>query len=117
MESASRNFAYGLAIAFAFWGASVQAEIVGSDEITVSTYHAYGDHGNGDVIFRYVPAYVVAGCDGVWIAPSQAGAKNMIATVISAKLTSSVLSLHVENSQLWNGSAARYCKAYAIGLK
>ena len=103
-----------LTIVVASMATPARAEIVGA-EISVKGYSAY-DFGNGDVIFWFSPATALAGCDGAWIAPSQPGAKNMIATLISAKLSGSAVGLNVDNSVIWNASSARFCKVYAMGL-
>ena len=105
-----------LAVA-AFVATSVRADIVSSDSVSVTRYYAYGDYGSGDVIFQFAPASVLVGCDGAWIAASQPGAKNLVATVISAKLAASAVTLYVNNAAIWPGSSARYCKVDAMGLR
>jgi len=87
------DIASALIVVVAFIAAPARAEIVGVESSVVTRYSAYGDFGNGDVIFVISPR--LTGCVGGWIASTQPGAKNLIATVISAKLSGRAVVLAV----------------------
>lgn len=78
------------------------------------SYQQTGQYG-GDVIV-YLPGQVNS-CDGVWLAPADAGYKTNVAMVTTALVTGRRVRLYADNAIIWSNSAAKFCKLYAIGFE
>ena len=95
---------------------TAQGVLLGAESLTITKHYTYADYGNGDTTFQFTPANAISGCDGAWIAPSQPGAKQLLAIMLSAKLAQKTITLWLDNSVIWGGSSARFCKVHALGI-
>lgn len=87
---------------------------LGSLVVTRTLSYQYSAVG-GDVI-AYLPA-PVNGCDAFWLAPADAGRKTNLAILMSAVVANRKLRVYADNAVKWAGSAASFCKLYALGFE
>ena len=78
----------------------------------VTKFHIYTDYGEGDVVFR-VDA-TVAGCDGFWLPPTDPGFRQTYAALLLVKATGATLEVTADESRVWPGSSARYCRVDSL---
>lgn len=101
--------ALALITATAVSGGAAHASDVVATAVTVTTYIAYTDFGNGDVIF--VVSAAPSGCGaGFWLPASAAGFKTLFATLVVAYTTKASMSVDADPTQLWPGSSGQYCR-------
>lgn len=75
--------------------------------------YVYPTFGNGDVVFTLNAA--LAGCDGYWLSPADAGFKQAYAALLSIKISGGTLAVYAQNDVLWTGSGGdNYCRVYAL---
>ena len=90
---------------------AARADLV-AETVSVTNIYIYGDYGNGDVIFKFNPS-TLSGCSGGWIAPTQPGAKNLVAALVIAKQTATPISITLSNTDKWPGNGnVPFCKVY-----
>jgi len=97
-------------MAGAMLGASPQtsATVVGATGTVVQIY-TYAEFGSGDFVFKL--STTVAGCEGgFWISPSQPGFKASVAFVMQARATEASISAGGNDTLIWPGSTAKFCK-------
>jgi hypothetical protein len=90
----------------------VNAEIIQGEVGLVTRMRTYTTFGNGDVIL-YVQN-PLAGCDGFWFRTSESNGREVFAQILVSEKTQVSLYLTAYDDQLWTGSAARFCKLYAV---
>ena len=114
-QSGAPRAVYGVIFAALALAATAAAgEVVTVQKATITQLYAYGAYGTGDVIFDFTPK--PSGCEGGWIDPANAGARNVFATLISARLTATPLTVITDTAKVWPGSGTRYCTVFSLGL-
>jgi hypothetical protein len=97
-----RSSVFGRVLAVAALGTSIAANaLVLTPPVTVTKIHSYTDYGAGDVIFN-VDA-TIAGCEGFWLKPSDAGFKQTYAALLMAKAAGIPVVVYAYDNDLWAG--------------
>jgi hypothetical protein len=95
---------------------NAQAEVVASSgPVQIVGMTTYSTFGGGDVVFEIsVP---ITGCGGgIWIRATDPGFQQNVAAVLSARMANRPVTLYVENSDIWTGSASSYCRFYGMSF-
>lgn len=99
-----------------FVAISVNAETISTTEKTkITRVSSYSEWGRGDVVIKVEnPA---PGCnDGFWLGGNDAGTKNILAIILSAKATGTKVSINGDKDRMWNGTSGYVCHLYAISF-
>lgn len=88
---------------------SLSAAEVTSTRQPIARIVTYTTYGSGDVVGTLVSG-MPSGCFGFWLRPSDLGFRSAYADLISTYHTSKPISVGVENTSIWAGSASPYCR-------
>jgi len=80
------------------------AAIVTSSSSAIAQFVSYTTYDSGDVVFSLANGGISGCSNGFWIAGTDAGAKTVIAQVLSAYRTGTPIVVYADPSQLWSGS-------------
>jgi hypothetical protein len=95
----------------AFVGA-VNANQTSVANVTVTRLYAYSEYGGGDVLFTV--SQPPAGCDGLWLRPTDPGFKNLYAIILSAYVSRMTIEVTGQDDSIWSGSASRFCRVFGL---
>ncbi|MCH7345383.1 hypothetical protein LZ017_18555 [Pelomonas sp. CA6] len=101
-----------LAVFIFVLGANAAVAMIDTPPLRITKYLVYTDYGNGD--FVVYSDTVVPGCDAFWLSATDPGYKQAYAAVVTAKATSSNVSLYVYDTTFWPGSTSKICKIRGV---
>ncbi len=91
---------------------SANAAIVSSTSVTVTHIYMYSELGGGDVAFTV--SSPPAGCDGLWLRPTDPGFKTLYAALMTAYVSRMPMTVTGIDDSIWSGSGSRFCRVYGL---
>jgi hypothetical protein len=88
---------------------SATAAVITSSSSIITQFVSYTTYDSGDVTFSLASSGISGCSNGFWIGGTDAGAKSVIAQVLSAYRTGTSIVVYADPSQLWPGSGGQYC--------
>jgi len=95
-------------------GSSANAVVMTSSSSAITQFVTYTTFDSGDVTFSLASSGISGCSNGFWIGGTDAGAKSVIAQVLSAYRTGTPIVVYADPSQLWPGSGGQYCHIWGV---
>jgi hypothetical protein len=95
-------------------GSSATAAVITSSSSAITQYVSYTTYDSGDVTFSLANSGIAGCSNGFWIGGTDAGAKAVIAQVLSAYRTGTPIVVYADPTQLWPGSGGQYCHIWGV---
>jgi hypothetical protein len=102
------------AIITACIGNGATAAVMTGSSSAITQFVSYTTFDSGDVTFSLASSGISGCTNGFWIGGTDAGAKSVIAQVLSAYRTGTPIVVYADPSQLWPGSVGQYCHIWSV---
>lgn len=81
---------------------------------TITNLVFYTSYDTGDVTFSLAASGITSCAGGFWIRGTDAGARNVLAALLTASQTGATIIVDTDTTQLWAGSATPTCLVWDI---
>lgn len=95
-------------------GNSASAAVMTSSSSMITQFVSYTTYDSGDVTFSLASSGISGCSNGFWIGGADAGAKSVVAQVLSAYRTGTPIVVYADPAQLWPGSGGQYCHIWGV---
>jgi len=93
---------------------TASAAVITSSSSIITQLVSYTTYDSGDFTFSLASSGISGCSNGFWIGGTDAGAKTVIAQVLSAYRTGTPIVVYADPSLLWPGSGGQYCHIWGV---